>query len=147
MRTSLSLLMLLSAALLAACPGGEIEPVAIVLDEDGCCVCFMAVSLRKFAAETVTRDGHVDYYDDIGCLAARAQQGQLPENSRSFVTDYDTEGWLDAQAAQYVQAAGLPTPMSYGLAALAGRPAAARLGQQYGGRVLTWEQLLKEFAP
>ncbi len=146
MKTSV-LALLLGVALLSACPSGEIKPVDIVLDEDSCCVCFMAVSLRRFGAETVTRDGHVDYYDDIGCLVSRAKQGELPVDSRSFVTDFGSEEWLDAAQAYYMQSAGLPTPMSYGLAALGDRQAAQDLAQKNGGRVLPWEQLLEEFKP
>jgi len=84
---------------------------------------------------------------DIGCLVARAQAGELPVESRSFVIDYDTAKWLDAGAAYYLLSPELPTPMSYGIAAFARGEGANVLAEQYAGQVMDWRTLLEEFKP
>lgn len=138
--------LLLVVILCAACNGGRPKPVDIVLDEDSCAECRMAISQLPFAAEAAKKGGVPDCFDDIGCLVMYAQHG-APQGSALYVIDFDERGWLDAQSAFYLVSKELPTPMSYGLAAFASEAAAkARLGK-WPGRVIGWQQLLKEFKP
>jgi copper chaperone NosL len=138
---------LLLALLLASCANsGKPEPVRIVLDEDSCVECRMAVSQQPFAAEVVKRDRIADYFDDIGCLVYYARKG-LPEGSAAYVVDFDTRDWVEAQAAFYVLSKDLPTPMSYGLGAFSTREAAETALNRWPGKVVGWEQLLEEFNP
>ena len=65
----------LAAVALAACAGGPPEPAPIVLDEDACSHCRMTISEREYAAELVTREGQVERFDDVGCLAAWLREG------------------------------------------------------------------------
>lgn len=59
-----------SALALTACGGGALEPVPIVLDEDACSSCRMAISQPEYAAELVTPTGRGERFDDLGCVAA-----------------------------------------------------------------------------
>lgn len=142
----LSLLLGLLLLLATCSPGGKPAPVKIVLDEDSCVECRMAVSQQPFAAEVVRSDGIADYFDDIGCLVFYARKG-LPEGSAAYVVDFNTKDWVDAEVAHYVLSKDLPTPMSYGLGAFAARADAEEALQRWPGKVVGWEQLLEEFNP
>lgn len=128
-------------ALLASCAGGPPEPAPILLDEDACSYCRMAISERRYAAELVTREGRVERFDDAGCLAAWLREHGRPEGAAAFVTDYRTGDWLAAEAATYVASPALPTPMRSGLAAFADRAAAEAAAAELGGEVAGWEEV------
>lgn len=132
----------LAALLLAACTGGEPKPVPIALDEDICAHCRMAVSQRELAAELVTRDGRVEIFDDVGCLAARIRQQGRPEGSGAFVVDYAGGDWLAAERAVFLHAPALPTPMGSGLAAFTTRTAADDARRRLGGEVIDWQRVV-----
>jgi copper chaperone NosL len=127
-------------ALAMACGGGAPSPVPIVLHEDTCSHCRMAVSQRELAAELVTRQGRVEIFDDIGCLAAWLREHGRPEGSAAFVVDHRAGEWLAAESATYV-ASPLPTPMGSGLSAFADPAAAAAAASELGGEVAGWEEV------
>jgi copper chaperone NosL len=140
-------LLLLAAAILWSCQQGKPQPVEIVLSEDSCAECRMAVSVKKFAAEIVSPGGHTDYYDDIGCLLLALKAHAAPTGAAIYVVDFDTGQWLDAASAYYLQAQTLPTPMSYGLAAFGTRAAAEAQLKSWPGKVLGWLELQRGFKP
>ncbi len=142
-----SLLAILVLLLLTACQRGEPRPVDIVLDEDSCAVCRMAVSQQRFAAEIVKRDGTALYFDDIGCLVEMTRDPGIPDGAAAFVVDFNSNGWLEARTAQYLHARTLPSPMSYGLGAFASTAEATAAGREWPGKVMGWEQLIREWQP
>ena len=129
----------MAAVALAACAGGPPEPAPIVLDEDACSHCRMTISEREYAAELVTREGQVERFDDVGCLAAWLREHGRPEGAAAFVVDYRSGEWLAAEAATYVVSPALPTPMRSGLAAFADRAAAEAATAELGGETANWE--------
>lgn len=129
---------------LVACTAGVPEPVEIVLNEEACSHCRMAVSQREFATEVVTVSGSVDYFDDIGCLTEWVIEHQPPESAGLFVVDFRSGEWLDAKAAYYVRSEKLPTPMSSGLAAFKNEVAANSAADELEGQVLVWPEILGE---
>lgn len=146
---------LLAIALLAvACGAGEPRPVPLVLDEDACSYCRMAISQRELAAEAVTPGGQVERFDDIGCLLDWRREREVPEGTVFFVVDFDTGDWVDATEAVYVRSRAIPTPMGSGLVAFGSRDAAAaasrRLGLSEGSSaagadtILDWRDLTRE---
>jgi nitrous oxide reductase accessory protein NosL len=139
--------LLLPALLVAACGGGAPEPVELLLDEEECSLCRMAVSRRPFAAEAVTPAGSVHFFDDIGCLARWTVEQPPPPGTALFVVDYATGVWLDATAARYVRAERLETPMASGLAAFASAERAAAEASNLGGRVVDWAAVVGEARP
>lgn len=129
------------AIAVSACGGGAPEPVPIVLDEDACSHCRMAISQREYAAELVTPQGRVERFDDIGCLAAWLREHGRPAGAALFAVDYASGEWLAAEDATYVVSPRLPTPMRSGLAAF-GDPAAARAATaELGGETAGWESV------
>ena len=124
----------------AGCGGGPIEPRELVLNEEACSLCRMAVSQRPFAAQAVSRSGSVDFFDDIGCLAQWTPMHVHEETAR-FVVDYETGAWLDATKAYFVRAPRLDTPMSSGLAAFGTRDRAVAAAAKLRGEVLDWDEV------
>lgn len=131
----------LALALAAGCGSGPPEPVPIVLDEDACSYCRMAISQREYAAELVTRQGRVELFDDVGCLAAWLREHGRPEGAAAFVVDYGSGEWLAAEAATYLASTALPTPMRSGLAAFGDAAAADAAAREIGGETAAWEQV------
>ena len=147
-RGVLQLLSLLTLVLaMSSCPQATPEPIEIVLDEDSCVVCRMAVSQQRFAAEIVKTDGTALYFDDIGCLVEYARSPGVPDGAAAFVVDFETSEWLKAESAAYLYAKTLPTPMSYGLGAFATADGAQQALAEWPGDVLTWSTVLKEWKP
>lgn len=123
------------------------RPVPIVLNEESCSQCRMAVSQREFAAEAVDPGGAVHYFDDIGCLAAWVRAQKPPDTIGLFVVDYGNGAWLDARSAFYVRSTLVQTPMSYGLVAFGKRSDAAAAAERLQGQIVTWEELLLPSEP
>jgi copper chaperone NosL len=135
------------AALTGACRQGVPQPVDIVLDEDSCAVCRMAVSQQRFAAEVAKPDGTALYFDDIGCLVEFAREPGVPSGAAAYVVDFDSQDWLAAGSASYLFAKSLPTPMSYGLGAFSTAAQAQAAAKEWPGKVLTWDQVVEEWQP
>lgn len=136
----------LAVLCLAAGCGGALEPAELVLNEEACSLCRMAVSVRPFAAQAVARSGREDFFDDIGCLVRWAPEHAPPDQTALFVVDYETGAWLDAGKAHYVRCERLDTPMSSGLAAFGAKARAAAMAEVLNGYVLDWEELCEEEA-
>jgi copper chaperone NosL len=132
---------------LADCGGGELEPAELVLNEEACSHCRMAVSQKRFAAQAVARSGRTDFFDDIGCLAKWAPEHAPIGTTAVFVVDYETGVWLDARKAHYVRSDGLDTPMASGLVAFGAKERAAAAATRLQGRTLDWAALCREEAP
>lgn len=132
---------------LAGCRPGKPQPVDIVLSEDACAACRMAVSDRKFAAEIVSAQGHVDYFDDLGCLVQRVRAQPPDPHSAIYVVDFNSGAWLDNSTAYFLWSKDMPTPMSFGLAAYAGQDSASAASKQWPGEILRWDELLTRFKP
>ena len=129
----------------AAC-GGAPQPVEIAWNEEVCDQCRMAISQPEFAAEIVTREGAVHYFDDIGCMARWTVENESPgppEDTGWFATDYDTHSWLDARSGYYVHSDRLPTPMNHGLAAFRTREQAQAAANRLEGEVIDWKRVLE----
>ncbi len=129
---------------LLACQDGRPEPVEIPLNEASCSHCRMAVSEREFAAEVVAPDGRVNYFDDIGCLAAWLREHQPPAEAGIYVVDFETGKWLNAESAYYVKSSRIPTPMASGVVAFSDAERAVEAAKRYEGRQLTWQEVLSE---
>jgi copper chaperone NosL len=130
--------------LAAGCGGGAIEPAELVLDEEACSHCRMAVSQKLYAAQAVSRSGRTDFFDDIACLAKWAPTQTQGDDLGFFVVDQESGEWLDARAAYYMRSDELDTPMSSGLAAFGRRERAEAAARKLEGRVLDWDALCGE---
>ncbi len=133
-----------AVAALLACQAGRPRPVEIAWNEESCSHCRMAVSEREFAAEVVAPGGQVDYFDDVGCLAAWVSEHRPPAEAGIYVVDFETGEWLNAESAHYVKTDRIPTPMASGLVAFGDPERAARAAERFEGRRLTWQEVMSE---
>jgi len=94
------------------------EPVPVVWDRTPCAACAMHVGEKGFAAEIVTADGEVRFYDDPGCALNDylALQEQGVPIHRVWFHHRTEDRWLSRSEVGFVEAD--PTPMGYGLAAV-----------------------------
>jgi copper chaperone NosL len=140
---------LLILALLAACGSGPDldEPPDVRYGEDVCERCLMIINEARYAAAYVTPDGEPRLFDDIGGMAAyinEAPKDGVPEEVAVFwVHDYDTEEWLKAEEAFYVESEDLATPMGFGIVAFADKNRAEEWAADQAGTIRSYSELFE----
>jgi len=134
------LLMLALAAALPACTPKR--PRAIAWGRESCNHCHMTLADPRFAAELLTRTGKAIVFDDVACLATWLAENRAAVGS-SWVANFAAPAqWLRADSAVYLQSDTLRTPMASGLAALAPGRQADSIRSLFGGRLLSWSDVL-----
>ncbi len=132
------------ALLLVGCSRGqtEIKPPDIRYGEDKCADCDMIINEPRFAAAAVHEVDNGTYesllFDDIGDLLRYMKENPGLKYVASYVHDYDTEAWVDATKATYVQSSEVRTPMASGLLASDTAEKAQALATQFNGAVMDW---------
>jgi copper chaperone NosL len=114
------------AAVPAAGEAAKAAPPPVVLDPaiDACAECKMSVKDSGYAAQVIAKDGRVYKFDDLGCLLAYLKANPSVEAAARYVQDSGTKTWLGLEAAWYVVAKEVETPMGYGIHAFASKGAA-----------------------
>ncbi|MFO7589131.1 MAG: hypothetical protein R6X22_13870 [Gemmatimonadota bacterium] len=136
----------LATLLSAGC--GPAGPVPIVVGEDVCDHCVMAIEEPRFAAELVTERGRIYRFDAIECLAGyvleRAGEDPLVADAGLWVTDVRAPGaWLRVEEARFLRSPEIPSPMGMHLAAVpAEAGAAAGPFVPADAESLTWDGVL-----
>jgi len=87
--------------------------------QENCARCRMTISDARFAAAWREPSGKEKHFDDIGCMVLQQRETEIPESTRFWVNDYETQTWLDAATASYVLSKSIDSPMAYGVAASA----------------------------
>lgn len=116
-------------------------PPSISVGSDSCAHCQMIISDIRFAAAWRDTNGKPARFDDIGCMVAMYQEMPPTEGAGFWVHSYLDEALLAAEDATFVVSDDITTPMAYGIAAVATRPEADTLVQQFGGETRTWDAL------
>jgi copper chaperone NosL len=137
-------LAVLSLTLLAACGGGPDldEPPDIHYGEDVCDRCLMIINEARYAAAYVKTDGEARRFDDIGGMVAYIDEA-ADEVTVFWVHDYDTEEWLKADEAFYVESDDLVTPMGFGLVAFADRSRAEVWAAEQAGILRSYSEMFE----
>jgi copper chaperone NosL len=135
-------------ALVAAlgCAGGS-GPRPIVLGEDSCAFCRMAITDARYGGELRTSTGRVHTFDAVECLAGFvAAAGDSARFDGVWVSDFEGGPMLDAQAAVYLQGGSLHSPMGRQLTAFAPTRDTRELVERFGGTVLRWHDVVAQAA-
>jgi copper chaperone NosL len=144
-----SALGVLALALLAGCDRDDpIAPPVVHLGEDVCDVCHMIISDARFAAAVVASvDGRrrAFAFDDIGCVFEFEEARPNAAILATYVRDYDTREWLDADDAAFVHSRELATPMAFGLAARPTPEQAEVVREQFPGDVIRLSEARARF--
>lgn len=117
------------------------KPVAIDEKNDKCDTCHMAVGNNQFATELVLENGKVLKFDDIGCMYKWMNEHKKEAITATFVRDYKTNDWIEADKATYVYDKNIRTPMAYNVISFQDEKAAKQFVDKNGGTVLTYNQL------
>jgi copper chaperone NosL len=137
----------LAGALMALWATGCSEaPRQIHPGTDLCDHCHMTVSQEAFASQLITDRGRSYVFDSVECMAEFVNQEGVPraEVRSLWVTDFSAPGtWLRAEEARYLRSLELRSPMGMGLSAHASDEAAGELRSDFGGELLSWDQVLR----
>lgn len=136
---------ILLAVLLGACApqNSEVQPPEIAYGQDMCDHCGMLISEPKFASALILEDGTPLKFDDTGEMLKYMQENQDVQVKAWFVHDYDTEAWVNAEAAHFVAVPGLASPMGFGIAAFETADAAGRFASMQNAEVLSFAQIME----
>ena len=137
----LLLLILVGLITIASCSSGPDfdEPPDIRYGEDSCERCLMIINEARFATAYVTDAGETRRFDDIGGMVAYIDE--ISEDVAVFwVHDFDSEEWLKAQEAFYVESQQ-QTPMGFGIIAFADQQRADQWAAENDGVVLSFADL------
>jgi copper chaperone NosL len=142
-KLGISLLLLILAGLItvASCSSGPDfdEPPDIRYGEDSCERCLMIINEARFAAAYVTDAGEIRRFDDIGGMVAYIDE--ISEDVAVFwVHDFDTEEWLKAEEAFYVESQQ-QTPMGFGVIAFTEQQRADQWATENEGVLLSFADL------
>lgn len=105
----------------------------------------MTVADNRFGAELVNDKGKAIFFDSAECLAAYVLEQPEQNEKASFlmVTDFTNPNHLvEAKKAYFLQSRDLPSPMGMFLTAVENEATARQLKQEYGGRLLNWDQVI-----
>jgi len=125
------------------------RPVPIVVGEDVCDHCVMAISEPRFAAEAITVRGKLHRFDSIECLAGwvAGRSGSDPalEGATFWVTDMRAPGdWIRVEEARFLRSPAIQSPMGMHLGAVrADAPGAGEARIPADAETLTWEGVLR----
>ena len=113
------LVLVLGAVVLGAgCGRGEVQPEPLAVGQESCAFCRMTVSQPEFASQLLVEGELPKFFDDLGCLHAYLTATTPgPEGGDIFVTDHRTREWVRSDAAVYVRAPAVATPMASHLVA------------------------------
>lgn len=145
-RARLIAMSLAVASALPACDRAEESgPPALRFGRDECAECKMSIVDEKSAAAARVRTPHgVEplLFDDIGCLLDLERWKPQTQVVERWTRDYGSRAWTRAETAAYVFSEKIHTPMGSWIAAYADPADAAAAQREYGGDVLTFEQLV-----
>ncbi|CAH2716469.1 hypothetical protein BACCIP111895_03656 [Neobacillus rhizosphaerae] len=135
------LITILSLFVIAGCGKKEIKPVAINEKTDKCDICHMAVKNNQFATEIILENGKSMVFDDIGCMYKWMKENKDKKIANSFVKDYDSKEWIEAETASYVYDKPIRTPMAYNVISFTDKKDAQSFIDKNGGSLLTYDKL------
>ena len=125
-----------------------IGPVPIAYGVADCDVCRMRISDQRYGGEFVTRTGKVHEFDSVECLASYVSTtSDAGASGFAYVSDFERPGHLLPVArAMFVQRTTGSSPMAAGLLAVSPAADTAAVQARFGGRMLTWPQVVEQAA-
>ena len=128
---------------LAACtPPG---PRPLVVGEDSCDYCRMALTDTRFGGEITLRTGRHRAFDSIECLAAFVGSGSDSALVTGvYVSEYETQSLVEATTAVFLAGGAVRSPMGRELRAFGRAANPVALVAKYGGEVFDWPTVLRQ---
>lgn len=117
------------------------EPPEIAYGHDVCDACSMIIDEARFAASYVTTTGEVRKFESIEDMVSYHHDHEEVVHI-FWVHDYESEEWVRADKAFFIQSEDIQSPMGGGLIAAADETHAHRLADVWHGSVLTFTELM-----
>lgn len=128
---------------LAACTAAGPRP--LVVGEDNCDYCRMAITDTRFGGEITLRTGRHRTFDSIECLAAFVESGSDSALVTGlYVSDYETQALVEATTAVFLAGGAVRSPMGRELRAFARGSNPVALVAKYGGEVFDWPAVVRQ---
>ncbi|WP_190811473.1 nitrous oxide reductase accessory protein NosL [Flagellimonas sp. S3867] len=110
-----------------------------------CAHCKMDVKNIKFQAKAAKNGGKTYHFDAIECLVNYLKTKEEGDFNQLWVTDYNTEKYIEAASAYFLKSKSLPSPMGANLSAYSSEKD-AKAGQKTDeDEVMDWGTLKKQF--
>jgi copper chaperone NosL len=130
----------LAVLLLASC---QRAPRPLVAGVDACDYCRMTVSDTRFGGEIQSRTGKISTFDAVECLASFHIAATDRDDVRAaWVSDFESGRLVPVDSAVFLRDGRVNSPMGRSLVAF-GPEHATGLEERYGGRTLTWNEILE----
>jgi copper chaperone NosL len=139
----IALIAIITLVIIAGCGKKEYKPVAINEKTDKCEICHMAVKDNQFATEIILENEKAMVFDDIGCMYKWMKENKEKKIANSFVKDYQSKEWIEAEKASFVYDKPIKTPMAYNVISFSEKEAAQSFVDKNGGKLLTYDSLEK----
>lgn len=131
-------------ALLQAC-SSHAGPKPINYGVDQCAYCKMTVSDARFGTQLITKKGRAYNFDDVQCMIAYVKEGQTQRKDVAafYLPDFKSQELKPAENMFYLKSEALKSPMRGDIAAFASKTDLESVLAEFGGTVLTWDDLWK----
>ena len=108
--------------------------------KDLCNECGMIISEEQFVTTALDSEGNTLRFDEIGCMVLyQAKHPNLIKHS--WVHDYLTKEWIEADKAYYVSGNDTTAPMGYGIVGFSSQKEAEGFARSHGGQVVAMRDL------
>lgn len=121
--------------ILSGCQSERVLP-NIRYGEEPCDHCRMLINEAHFATAYETNAGEMRKFDDFGCMALQLEGEPAVV---VWVSDYETQKWLQATEAFFVHSNEIKSPMGDSILAVSTEQRAKALAEQFKGEVLAYE--------
>lgn len=116
--------------------------------KDQCEHCRMTLTDEKYGALIFTKKGKSIKFDATECMLDYLQENKVEEKEvdEYLVVNLTSPGELiKAESAQYLVSSNLPSPMGENISAFAFKLDAENYLKQYGGEIVGWDELSRNF--
>jgi copper chaperone NosL len=133
------------ALILVAALACQRVPRPLVPGVDACDFCRMTVSDTRFGGEIQSRTGRIHTFDAVECLASfHLDAAERNDVRGAWTVDFESGRMVPVDSAVFLQDGTLSSPMGRKLASFAPEHRAG-LEARYGGRVVSWTEVLESF--
>lgn len=138
----IGLAVMLALFVLQAC---EPTPQQIHYGSDQCEHCRMLISEPEFGSQLLNIRSRSFKFDSIECLAAFELNTELSDqiHSRWVPNFLNSNDWIDANHAVYLQSETLRSPMGLFLTAYSDSISATAMQIEYGGKLMDYRQVME----
>lgn len=128
--------------------GCSTDPRPIQFGQDVCHWCKMKLMDPHYGAEIVTQKGKIYIFDDINCLMAFMETGEVAQEDikHVLVIDYENpEKLVDATTSFFLKSDQFKTPMASQIVAFSDYEVMNQYKKRNGGVYLAWGELVTQF--